>query len=90
MDPDAKKQSIDLARAIGLHKTYIIIPPEKIDDAINRYSVTTPELRRYLRYAPIKASAFIRPEIARKTKWAFPRSESYRQFQDVVIDQIPL
>jgi len=69
MDPDAKKQSIDLARAIGLHKTYIIIPPEKIDDAIIRYSVTTPELRRYLRYAPIKASAFIRPNVVRRSMW---------------------
>ncbi len=33
-DPDAKRDAIKLARQIGIHKTWILIPPVKIDDGI--------------------------------------------------------
>jgi len=58
MDPGAKRQAIVIARQVGIGKCYLIIPPEKIDDAIIQQRLTKREVRRMLQGA-IKLAAFV-------------------------------
>jgi hypothetical protein len=55
MDPDARAQGIALARALGLKRTWLLIPPYKIDDGIVADGLDSHEVKQLLHsavYAP--------------------------------------
>jgi len=51
MDPGAKRDGIDLARQIGIAKTWLLVPPVKIDDGILAAGLDSREVRQVLESA---------------------------------------
>ena len=58
MDPGAKLDGIKLAKQLGIKKTWLLVPPVKIDDGILAQRLTGQELRRMLNGAT-RLSTFI-------------------------------
>jgi hypothetical protein len=58
MDPDAKGAGIKLAKALGLKRCWLLIPPRKIDDGILAADMNAREVTMMLRSA-IRLSAYV-------------------------------
>ena len=58
MDPDAKRQGIKLAKALGIHRCWLLVPPDKIDDGILAAEMTEREVQMLLRSA-IRLSDYV-------------------------------
>ena len=58
MDPGAKLDGVKLAKKLGIKKTWLLVPPVKIDDGILEQRLTGQELRRMLNGAT-RLSTFI-------------------------------